>query len=317
MDILIADDDGASRQLLAATLTRWGYRVVSTSDGIAARDALLSGQAPRLAILDWMMPGMDGASVCRQVRDQRTTPYRYLILLTGQTGQDDLVAGLEAGADDYIAKPFRPPELRARLRAGHRILALQDELIAERDLYQSIAARDPLTKLWNHAEIFRILGHELQRARRDHGSVAAVIADLDRFGEVNNTFGHLAGDMVVRATAETMTALLRPYDGIGRCGGDEFLVILPGCDVGQASALAERLRAGISANPVDTPDGLVSITTSIGVAVCQDGAAITPDGLVRAADAALYRAKRLGANRVEVASSPEWTREAEAEAAPA
>ena len=302
MDILIAEDDGASRQLLAATLTRWGYRVVSTSDGVAARDALLSGQGPRLAILDWMMPGMDGVSVCRQVREQRALPYCYLILLTSQTGQDDLVAGLEAGADDYIAKPFRPPELRARLRAGRRILALQDELIAERDLFQSRAARDPLTRLWNHAEIFRILGQELERAGREHGTVGAVIADLDRFGEVNNTFGHLAGDMVVRATAETMTALLRPYDGIGRCGGDEFLLVLPGCDLGKASALAERLRVGISANPVDTPDGLVSVTTSLGVAVCQERAAFTPDELVRAADEALYRAKRLGANRVEVAS---------------
>ena len=315
MDILIADDDGASRQLLEATLTRWGYRVVSASDGVAARDALLSAHAPRLAILDWMMPGLDGASVCRQVRELHTPPYRYLILLTGQTGQDDLVAGLEAGADDYIAKPFRPAELRARLRAGRRILALQDELIAERDLFQSRAARDPLTTLWNHAEIFRILGHELQRAGREHGRVGVVIADIDRFGEVNNTFGHLAGDMVVRATAETMTALLRPYDGVGRCGGDEFLVVLPGCDVGQASVLAERLRAGISANLVDTPDGQVSITTSLGVAVCQNCAAITPEDLVRAADEALYRAKRLGANRVEVASN--LVRAHDAAAAPA
>ena len=255
---------------------------------------------------------MDGVSVCRQVRNQRTLPYRYLILLTSQTGQDDLVAGLDAGADDYIAKPFRPLELRARLRAGRRILALQDELIAERDLFQSRAARDPLTRLWNHAEIFRILGNELQRAGRERGRVAAVIADLNRFGEVNDTFGHLAGDMVVRATSETMSALLRPYDGIGRYGGDEFLVVLPGCDVGQANALAERLRAGISANPVDTPDGLVSVTTSLGVAVCQDCAAITPEELVRAADEALYRAKRLGANRVEVASSPALTHDAAA-----
>jgi diguanylate cyclase (GGDEF)-like protein len=304
MKMLIAEDDGPSRRLLEVTLTRWGYDVESVSNGADASAALLAPGGPRLAILDWMMPGLDGVSVCRNVREAGIVPYRYLILLTSQSGEDDLVAGLEAGADDYIAKPFKPAELKARLRAGRRILALQDELVTERNLFQSRAERDPLTRLWNHAEIFRILDRELARAAREGQTVAVIIGDLDRFKAINDTFGHLAGDTVVRAVAETMTSLLRPYDGVGRYGGDEFLVVLPGVDPEQAVVLAERLRSAIAAQPVDTSEGLVPVAMSLGVAACGCGAANTAEALVRAADAALYRAKRTGANRVVSAAGP-------------
>jgi two-component system, cell cycle response regulator len=189
------------------------------------------------------------------------------------------------------------------MRRPARSLALQDELVAERNLFQSKAERDPLTRLWNHAEIFRVLGRELIRGARENRPVGLIIGDVDRFKTINDTFGHLAGDTVVRAVAETMTALLRPYDGIGRYGGDEFLVVLPGCDAEQSALLAERLRAAIASRPVDTPDGLVPVAMSLGVTACQACGAVTPESLVRAADTALYRAKRNGANRVEVAAS--------------
>ena len=303
MKILIAEDDGASRRLLEATLAGWGYDVEVTCDGFAAREALLAAGGPRLAILDWMMPGVDGVAVCREVRAAGLEAYRYVVLLTSQSGDDDLAIGLDAGADDFIAKPFRPPELRARLRSGRRILALHDELLAERNLFKRQAQRDQLTGLWNHGEILRILGLELVRAGREHRPLGVIIGDVDRFKAINDTFGHLAGDAVVRAIADTMTALLRPYDGIGRYGGDEFLIVLPACDAAQTLALAERLREGIASGPVVTSAGLAPVTMSLGVAACPDHGA-TPERLVTAADAALYRAKRHAANRVCLAELP-------------
>jgi diguanylate cyclase (GGDEF)-like protein len=300
--LLIAEDDSASRRLLEGTLIRWGYEVVVTRDGGEALAALSASDAPRLAILDWMMPGLDGVDVCRSVRRAGDSPYQYLILLTTQAGEDDLVFGLDAGADDYIRKPFNPSELKARLRAGRRILALQDELIAERDLFQSKAARDPLTRLWNHEEILRVLAQELSRAGREPRSVGVIIADLDRFKHVNDTYGHMAGDAVIRAAARTMSSLVRPYDALGRFGGDEFLVVLPGCDTWNARALAERLRQGVSKEPIDTPEGLIPVAMSLGVAVCDGSGAANTDAIVKVADAALYRAKELGSNRVEIAA---------------
>jgi diguanylate cyclase (GGDEF)-like protein len=302
MKILIAEDDPVSRRLLGAKLAKWGYEIVVTRDGNEAWQALQATDAPRIAILDWMMPGMDGVEICRKIRENIKEPYIYIILLTALHREEDLVAGMEAGADDYITKPFKSSELNVRLRAGTRIIELQNELIKAREALWSKATHDPLTGLWNHEEILLVLEKELSRAKREGTCVGVIMADLDHFKKVNDTFGHMAGDVVLRVTAQRITAVMRTYDTIGRYGGEEFLVVVPGSvDEACGEQVAERLRKSIANNYVDTPEGIIPVTASFGVAVSCKGREQNADSLVRAADAALYLAKEKGRNRVEKA----------------
>ncbi len=304
MKIVIAEDDAVTRRLLEAKLGKWGYEVIATSDGLAALQVLQANDAPQLALLDWMMPGMDGVGVCRALRKEARNSYTYIILLTAKIGEQALVAGMEAGADDYISKPFNSSELKVRLRAGRRIVELQTELIAAREIQRVKATHDPLTDLWNHEEILLILGRELARDKREGRHPTGVImVDLDYFKQVNDTFGHMAGDTVLRATAQRMLALLRQYDALGRYGGEEFLVVAPGCGREGGAALAERLRAGIAADRVDTSKGMIPVRVSLGVAVNDGMRQVDVNALVQRADQALYRAKENGRNRVEVAKS--------------
>lgn len=302
MRILIAEDDPVSRRLLEAKLVKWGYDVIVTSDGDEAWEALRATDAPRLAILDWMMPGTDGVELCRRIRREGGEPYTYTILLTALHRDEDIVTGLEAGADDYITKPFKANELKVRLRAGRRIIDLQNELIQAREALRKQATHDSLTGLWNHEEIFAILKRELSRTGREAKSLSLVMADLDHFKKVNDTYGHLAGDEVLRATARTMLSMIRGYDAIGRYGGEEFLIVLPGCQGEGAAAFAERLRQRVEHDAIDTPEGTIGVTCSLGVATFD--ADRYPDlmALVKSADCALYRAKEKGRNRVEIAS---------------
>jgi two-component system cell cycle response regulator len=302
MKILIAEDDALSRRLLETKLGKWGYEVVATRDGKEALEVLLAEDAPQLAILDWMMPELNGVDVCRAVRASSRESYTYLILLTSLAREEDLVAGMEAGADDYIAKPFKSSELKMRLRAGRRIIDLQTELIEAREVQRVKASHDSLTGLWNHEEILQLLGRELSRDAREGGqTTGAIMADLDHFKQVNDTFGHMAGDVVLRAAAQRMLERLRPYDALGRYGGEEFLVVVSGCDRHSITALAERLRAGVAGTSVDTSEGKIPITMSLGVAVDDAGGAANASALVHQADQALYRAKEKGRNRVEIA----------------
>jgi two-component system cell cycle response regulator len=301
MRILIAEDDPNFRRLLAETLAMWGYEVVVAENGDAALQILQAEDPPQLAMLDWMMPGMNGIDVCRKVREERKDSYTYIILLTSQQRDEDLVTGMESGADDYITKPFKHNELRLRLRAGRRIIELQNELIAARDTFRTKASHDSLTGLWNHEEILHILAQELARAEREDKCVGVIMADIDFFKKINDTHGHLAGDAVLRSTAGKMHSLMRSYDFIGRYGGEEFLFILPECCLECAAAFAERVRQCVSGDPIDTPEGMIPVTISLGVtASCKDRTK-DADFFVKAADEALYRAKENGRNRVEVA----------------
>ena len=216
MKILIAEDDPVSCRVLEARLINWGYDVVVTRDGNEAWRALQGKEAPRLAILDWMMPGIDGVEVCQKARKESERPYTYIILLTALNQVENLVLGMEAGADDYICKPVNANELRVRLRAGRRMIELQDELIAARENFREKSIRDPLTGLWNHEEILRILDTELVRADREGRSVCAIMADIDHFKEVNDKHGHPAGDAVLRMIAIKMLSIVRSYDSVGR-----------------------------------------------------------------------------------------------------
>ncbi len=299
MKILIAEDDPVSRRILEAKLVKWGYEVIATSNGDEAWRVLQADDAPNLAILDWMMPGLDGVEICRKVRKDDREPYTYIILLTSLHREEDLVTGMEAGADDYITKPFKASELRVRLRAGRRIIELQNELIEAREALREQATHDPLTGLWNREEILRILKQELSRAERENGHVSIIMADLDHFKNVNDSYGHMAGDAVLRLTTKRMTALLRSYDYIGRYGGEEFVIVLPGCDRESAAAFAERLRLCIGEENMDIPEGMIPLTISLGVATCSRQKSHDVDSLIQAADQALYRAKENGRNRVE------------------
>ncbi len=301
MRILIAEDDPAYRQLLEEVLAMWGYDVVVARNGTEALLVLQAEDAPQLVILDWMMPGLEGVEVCRRIRKDAKDYYTYIILLTSLQRDEDLVTGMEAGADDYIFKPFKLNELRVRLRAGRRIIELQNELLEARDLFHEKSIHDSLTGLLNHDEILGVLDKELARSERDGLCVSIILADIDHFKAVNDTYGHLAGDVVLRIIARKMQSMARSYDAIGRFGGEEFLFVLPECCMECAVTFAERLRSSINLDSIDTPEGLIPVTISLGVAASgKDG---RRDGrpLVKAADAALYKAKENGRNRVETA----------------
>ena len=300
MRILIAEDDPVSRRLLEAKLSKWGYDVAVTRDGNEAWEALRGEDPPGLAVLDWMMPGIDGVEICRRMRREAREYYTYLILLTALHRNEDIVAGMEAGADDYITKPFKTNELKVRLRAGIRIIELQKELIEAREALRERATHDPLTGLWNHEEILRILEREAERAMREGCDLSLIMADLDHFKSVNDAHGHMAGDAVLRQTAERIRSSVRTYDSVGRYGGEEFLIVLPGCDREGVSALAERIRGCIGNERMDTSEGTIQVTISLGAATRDKETKTDVISLVRAADQALYRAKEKGRNRVEI-----------------
>jgi diguanylate cyclase (GGDEF)-like protein len=296
MKILIADDDLVSRRLLERTLIALGHEVVAVGDGIAAVAALLRPDGPRIAILDWMMPGATGLEVCRLVR-QRPAPYVYILLLTARDRREDIVTGLDAGADDFLTKPFDALELRARLRPGERVVDLQEGLMRTQEAYRELAIHDSLTGLWNRRMILGQLQIELHRAEREGKALGVAIADLDHFKRVNDTLGHAAGDAALREVAARMRSAVRDCDFIGRYGGEEFLLVLPGCDGAVGLLVAERVRRRVADEPVKAGDEVVPITVSLGLAFSRR-ADVEPDALIKAADEALYRAKAAGRNRV-------------------
>lgn len=300
--VLIADDDRLSRRLLQTTLEKGGYEVVSVEDGISATRLLCQRDGPRLALLDWVMPGMDGLAVVRAVREQRDLPYVHMILLTSRRDKEDVIAGLESGADDYLTKPFHPPELRARLRTGERILLLEDRLVEAREEMRFKATHDALTSLWNRGMILDFLQREISRAARDRGNgVTIVLGDIDHFKQVNDSYGHSAGDAVLRQVAERLNASIRSYDAASRYGGEEFLVVLIGCPSRLAVGRAEHMRQIIQSQPFDTHAGPLTVTMSLGIAGTDDWAGLSAEPLIHEADLALYRAKELGRNRCVLA----------------
>src|SRR5690242_15991396 len=232
MRILIADDELMSRRLLEKTMQRAGYDVTAVANGQLAAAELCKPEGPRLALLDWIMPELDGPGVCREVRKRKDQSYVYMILLTSKEKKEDVVAGLESGADDYLTKPFDPEELKARLRTGTRILDLEDRLIEAREEMRFQATHDALTSLWNSGVIMELLGRELARSRREHVTTAILMCDLDHFKSVNDTYGHVAGDEVLKETAKRLLGSVRSYDFVGRYGGEELLIVLK---IGRAS----------------------------------------------------------------------------------
>jgi diguanylate cyclase (GGDEF)-like protein len=299
--ILIAEDDPVSRRVLETLLKKWGHEIVVANDGLEAVRLLESREAPRLAVLDWMMPGLEGVQVCQRIRQDTTRPYMYLLLLTARSQKDDLVRGLESGADDYLTKPFDAQELRARLHVGKRILKLQDNLIAAREklLYQ--ATHDALTGIANRGVSLDALRRERSRQTRESGFFAIILLDIDHFKYVNDTYGHPAGDAVLTEAAQRIKNCIRPYDTLGRYGGEEFLIVLPTADGPGAVCVAERIREAFEEQPVVTERDKIAITASLGIAASGGQNSFDAESLLQMADEALYRAKRAGRNRVELA----------------
>jgi two-component system cell cycle response regulator len=302
--ILIAEDDPISRRMLQAFLMKWGYQVEVVADGAEALATLEEPNGPQLAVLDWMMPRLEGPQICRMVRELSDRPYIYILLLTARGQKDDLLRGLESGADDYLTKPFDSQELRARLRVGERILDLQRNLIAAREELRFSATHDVLTGILNRAAVMESTQRECARQDRDGGPFSVILLDLDHFKSINDTYGHLCGDQVLREAARRIAACVRTYDTVGRYGGEEFLVVAPTTDGQGSLALAERIRHAIDQPPFETEVGPVGITASCGVAgsACCD--LPTASSLLRLADEALYRAKANGRNCSELAAGP-------------
>jgi diguanylate cyclase (GGDEF)-like protein len=258
--------------------------------------------APRLALLDWVLPEVDGIDLCRRLRERsEDEPYTYTILLTSKNRKHEMLEAMDAGVDDFLAKPFDPPELKARLLVGKRIVELQEKLVSANKALHFAASHDFLTGAWNRAEILSFMQREVARARRDVTSLGIVLVDVDHFKKVNDEFGHEAGDYVLKEVTKRLSASLREYDGIGRYGGEEFLLIIPGCDLATIVRRANQIRELVSSRPIPTPLGAMTATVSMGATVGESST--DSELLLRLADTALYQAKRNGRNRVEHATT--------------
>jgi two-component system cell cycle response regulator len=288
--ILIAEADEQTRLRLFALLSQRGYEVMIAINGAEACRLLQHDDAPSLALIGRHMPGLDGLELCRTVRQWSNERYVYIVMLTVQKDTPDIVAGMRAGADDYISKNCAFDELHARLRAGERILKLQEQLRIE-------ATHDVLTGTLNRRAIVSLLEREAAQATRHPSKVGILLLDLDHFKKVNDSHGHTIGDDVLTETAKRLAAPLRRYDALGRYGGEEFLFVLPRCDLERTAEIAERVRLSVSQTPIDTSAGKIAITVSIGAAAMDHGP-VSAHELIQRADHALYDAKALGRNRV-------------------
>jgi len=296
--ILLAEDSPIYRRLIETHLKEWGFDITCTKDGKEAWKILGKRNAPRLALLDWVLPEIDGIEICRRIRSRPAdVPYTYTILLTAKNRKQEMLEAMDAGADDFLAKPFDPPELKARLLVGKRIVELQQKLFDANNALHFSASHDFLTGVWNRAEIIAFLQRELARARRDGSPVGVVLADVDHFKKVNDQFGHGAGDSVLREVAKRLGSSLREYDGVGRYGGEEFLLVIPGCDLATTVRRANQIRELISSQPISTPSGTTIVTISMGATGTESAA--DAEQVVRRADLSLYEAKHKGRNRVE------------------
>jgi diguanylate cyclase (GGDEF)-like protein len=252
------------------------------------------------------MPGMDGPTLCRMVRATRLPGYLYILLLTGQISTRSVVIGLDAGADDYVRKPADEAELLARLAAGRRIVQLEQSLRDANAQIQRLSITDPLVNTYNRRYLNEQLVHEVEQARHLPHALSAILADLDHFKSINDRHGHQVGDEVLRRfVALARGAIRENVDWVARYGGEEFVVVLPDTDLAAAVAVAESIRTLCAQGALATDAGELKFTASFGVAALDAGAgsnATAAEALLRQADAALYRSKREGRNRVSVAA---------------
>ena len=304
MRILIAEDQALQRRILEVGLRQAGYETDSTNDGQAAWERFLEAPS-RMVITDWMMPRLDGVDLIRRIRELDLDRHTYVILLTARDKKDDVVDGLSSGADDYLTKPFDQRELEARVAIGQRMISLEDRLLASQERLERLATYDGLTGLLNRQALLERAEGEVHRAVRNGTPTGVVMVDVDRFKSVNDEHGHVQGDEVLRQVANALSENVRPYDLVGRWGGEEFLLVLPGTTLEEARQVAERVREGVAQAAIETPSGTtLQIHISAGVASSLPHARVKMDTLLLEADQALLVAKRSGRNQVQVAGIP-------------
>lgn len=293
MNILLVEDSYIERRKIGSYLTGWGFEHLSVGSGTEAIRILEGPNPPDLALLDWVLPGLDGIDVLRRIRKLTQGNYIYTVMLTSKNQKQDRIAAMDAGADDYLSKPIDASELRSRIMAGKRILELQQSL-------RFAATHDFLTGLLNRAEILAALERELSRAAREAKPTTVILADVDHFKRVNDSLGHAAGDEVLKEVSRRLKLDLRPYDTVGRYGGEEFLIILPGCEVEAGARRADGIRHLVGKDKISTDFGVIATTISMGVSCTIARREHPVADFLREADLSLYAAKKNGRNRVEI-----------------
>ena len=300
MRVLVVDDDRVQRKTLETLIARAGFEVVTASNGQEALARMAEVGQIQLVVADWMMPEMDGLTLCREVRRRFQERYVYFVLVTSRDRQDDRLEGFDAGADDYVVKPVHHAELKARIRAAARIIDLQDQLLAAQERLRYQAMHDALTGIWNRRSVVEALEREIERTGREGSALAVAMIDLDHFKRINDTHGHAAGDEVLREAAQRIRGAVRSYDSVGRYGGEEFLVVAPGLDELRAAELAERIRRRFEAESFSAGAAQVPVTLSLGLVSVPGASRPVAARVLAAADEALYQAKRDGRNRTVV-----------------
>jgi len=296
IQVLIAEENKVTLDILKKQLRSWGYNILTADTGQQAWKILKKGDI-HMAILDWIMPGMNGPEVCRKVRQEKTDRYIYLIMLTSKNNSNDIIHGLTAGADDYLTKPFNQLELKARLQAGKRIILLEAQLLNSQNRLRKMAEHDFLTKLWNRRSILNILDEEIIRSTRQHLPLSVIMIDIDGFKKINDTKGHQTGDIVLSEIASRLQDNIRSYDMVGRYGGDELFVVLPNCNLENLITIITRLQKSINRRKIKTSQTEIHVTISSGGASSESDPETTAEKLISESDKALLNAKKKGRNR--------------------
>jgi two-component system cell cycle response regulator len=299
-EVMVVDDSPVYRKLVEQVLSAEPYSLLFARNGEGAL-RMFEEHAPCIVITDWMMPDISGPELCQRIRADQTRPYTYVILMTSNTEKDNVVKGLQAGADDYLTKPFDPGEMLARIGVGRRIVDLNRELAAKSEKLEQAARTDPLTGLPNRRAIEDWAAKQLRGAARHGYSLWVVIGDIDNFKSINDSFGHDAGDAVLKTFAEGLKMNTRASDICGRLGGDEFLLVMTHMEPEYVKSTVNRFRGQFGALCFPLAGQSVSVTASFGVAGFQGKDVQDFSALMRKADQMLYEAKRAGRNLVRVA----------------
>jgi diguanylate cyclase (GGDEF)-like protein len=301
MKILIAEDNKISRRMLEKVFDGYEYEVISACDGDEAWKILEEPDHPRLLVLDWMMPGITGVEIVRRLRERPDGHTYYIMILTSLDTPADISFALDGGADEFVSKPYHADALRARSNVGRRIVNLHSTLSEKMRMLEEanatishLAATDELTGLYNRRFFNESLTKYLSASKRHSFHISVIMTDVDKFKAVNDTYGHSAGDRILKICAGTMSSQARTEDIVARWGGEEFIVLLPYTNLEGASIVAERIRVALASDCL--AGSSMSVTASFGVAELQDGE--DAEALLRRADRALYRAKDEGRNRV-------------------